>query len=129
MSKFSANSLMKLKGIHPKLILVFMAAIKDTPIDFTILEGVRTAQRQQALFKAGNSQRDGIKKKSEHQVKADGLGYAVDAVPYPIDWNDKKRFKQLADHIKATAKMLNVPIIWGGDWKSLVDMPHYELNL
>ena len=34
-------------------------------------------------------------------------------------------FDKLANHIKATAKKLNIKIVWGGDWKFL-DKPHYE---
>ena len=123
----SENSKDKLKGVHPKLALVFTEAIKTSPIDFTILEGKRTTERQIDLFRNGHSKCDGMKKKSNHQPKADGLGYAVDAAPYPIDWNDKKRFKILSNHIKATAKKLGMKIVWGGDWVSFCDMPHYEL--
>lgn len=118
----SENSLNKLKGIDSRLIKLVTTAILTSPIDFTVLEGLRSQQRQIDLFKNGHSQRDGIKKRSEHQ-----LGMAVDLSPYPIDWNDKKRFKILSNHIKATAKKLGIKIVWGGDWK-MVDCPHYELK-
>lgn len=127
--KFSAKSLEKLRGVHPKLVECLMKAIKTSKIDFTILEGVRSQQRQTELFKQGKSQRDGVVRKSEHQIKKDGLGYAVDLAPLPIDWNNKQKFIELSNHIKATAKSLGISIIWGGDFKSLVDMPHYELKL
>jgi peptidoglycan L-alanyl-D-glutamate endopeptidase CwlK len=30
--------------------------------------------------------------------------------------------------MKQAATDLNVPIVWGGDWKSFRDGPHFELN-
>lgn len=125
--KLSAISLMRLKGVHPKLVELVLAAIKTSPIDFRVDYGVRTAQEQFALFKAGRSKCDGKTKKSNHQVKPDGYGYAVDLLPLPIEWNNKQAFKTLASHIKETAKKMNIRIQWGGDWTSFVDMPHYEL--
>ena len=120
--------------------IVMHEAIKDTPIDFTIVEGVRTTQRQQELYAQGRTkpgtivtQVDGVKKKSNHQVKADGYGHAVDLYPYingSVRLNNvSKEQKQIADHIKATACRLGVGITWGGDWKSPYDPPHFELKL
>ena len=102
-------------------------AITNAPIDFVITEGVRTQKRQWELFKAGKSKCDGVKNKSNHQVKADGYGHAVDLYPLPINYKNKEPYKILAGHIKKVAKELNIKIQWGGDWKNFCDMPHYEL--
>jgi hypothetical protein len=32
-----------------------------------------------------------------------------------------------AEVFKNAADELNIPIVWGGDWKSFKDGPHYEL--
>ena len=125
MYKLSQRSLNNLIGVHPKLANVFKEAIKTAPLDFMIICGVRSLDAQQKAFKEKTSKCDGIIKKSKHQKKPDGYGYAVDAVPYPINWDDKKKFKNLSAHIKATAKKMGVKIVWGGDWGW--DMPHYEL--
>jgi peptidoglycan L-alanyl-D-glutamate endopeptidase CwlK len=53
---------------------------------------------------------------------------ALDVVPYPIDWNNLPRFKALSAFVLAKAAALNVPIVWGGNWPKLKDMPHYELG-
>jgi hypothetical protein len=60
---------------------------------------------------------------------------AVDVAPYPIDWEDTKRFYHFAGFVQATAKQLNIPIIWGGDWnnnnnfkdQTFNDLVHFEL--
>ena len=122
---FSKRSLSKLQDVHPKMVLLMMEAIKTSPIDFCITCGVRTLETQKQMYKLKRSKCDGIVKKSNHQVKKDGFSYAVDIVSYPVDWS-KEKFKILANHIKATAKALNIKIRWGGDF-TMVDMPHFEL--
>ena len=40
---------------------------------------------------------------------------------------EEKYYKELADVFKQKAKELNINIVWGGDWKSFKDCPHFEL--
>lgn len=134
MNKFSNRSLKNLVGVHPDLVRLMKASIIDCPIDFTITEGVRTVLRQRELFAQGRTkpgvivtQCDGVKKRSNHQPKADGCGYAVDLYAYPIDVNDTVNIQIIADHIKKKAQELNIRIEWGGDWK-MKDYPHFELK-
>jgi len=137
MAVLGSGSKAKLKGVHPNLVKVIEEAIKDTPIDFTVTSGVRTLAEQQALYAQGRTRKgaivtnaDGVKSKSNHQVKSDGLGHAVDVCPYvngKLDWNNTANFKALSTHILATAKRLGIAIEWGGVWK-FVDLPHYQLK-
>ena len=142
---FGSKSLSKLQGVHPNLVKVMMEAIKDSPIDFTITDGVRTTEMQQALYAKGRTAKggivtnvDGVKKKSNHQFKSDNLGHAVDLYPYvngKIDFNDVGgRLPLIADHILATANSLGIAINWGGHFKATKtqpygwDKPHFELK-
>ena len=125
--QMNQRTISNLKGVHPSLVKLITEAFKTTPIKFSVICGVRSAKDQAIAFKTGKSKCDGIKIKSPHQVKADGYGHAVDAYPIPIDYKDTKRFKILAEHIKSTAKKLGIKIRWGGEFKTLVDLPHYEL--
>lgn len=133
---FSKRSIDNLKGVHPDLVRLMTEAIKDSPVDFTITEGVRTAERQQMLFKQRPkvTNVDGIIKKSNHQVKSDGYGHAVDLYPFyngSVQVQDKEvipKLKLIAVHIKSVAKCLGISITWGGDFKSLHDPPHFELK-
>ena len=134
MIHFNQRSLNNLKGVHPDLITVLDTAIRNSPIEFTITEGVRTVERQQELYAQGRTTSgkivtnvDGINKKSNHQPKADGYGYAVDLYANPINVNDTKNITIVANHIKATAQKLGMRIKWGGDWK-MKDYPHFELE-
>jgi hypothetical protein len=45
MRKYSARSLKNLNGIHPDLRRVIDRALLDSPMDFTVIEGLRTKER------------------------------------------------------------------------------------
>jgi peptidoglycan L-alanyl-D-glutamate endopeptidase CwlK len=136
---YGKSSRSKLRTCHPDLQLIFNEAIKT--YDITILEGARSTERQRQLYTKGASKCDGIISKSKHQVNDDGYAYAVDAVPYPIDWHDSNRFFFMAGLIFGIADRLyvsgeiNHKLRWGHDWdmdkdfmdQTFNDSPHFEL--
>ena len=82
---FSQASLDKMSKVHPKLVEVMKEAIKNSPFDFRITDGAGTAEEQNALYQIGRTRAgsivtkaDGYKNKSNHQIKSDGYGHAVD---------------------------------------------------
>ncbi|CUI50389.1 M15 family metallopeptidase [Achromobacter xylosoxidans] len=128
MSAFSlsARSLQRLDGVHPRLVEIVKLAIQRTAVDFTVVEGLRTPERQRELVAQGASQTQN----SLHLQQQDGYGHAVDLAPLvggAIPWNDWEQFRRLADVVKACAAALGTPVEWGGDWKSLKDGPHFQL--
>jgi peptidoglycan LD-endopeptidase CwlK len=56
MYKLGARSKQRLKGVHDDLVRVVERAIEITTVDFTVLEGLRTPERQKALYESGASQ-------------------------------------------------------------------------
>lgn len=133
MFKFSKNSLKKLERLHPNLQNFFMELIKISPYDFSITQGVRTAEEQNKLYQQGRTvpgkivtNCDGYKIKSNHQTKDDGLGHAGDIavlVNNKITW-EEKYYKEVA--MSARILMQKYNIEWGGDWKNFKDLPHFE---
>ena len=120
-----------LQGVHPDLVRVVKRAITLAKQDFMVLEGVRTPERQRELYAQGRTKPGKIVTKtltSNHFKKADGFGHAVDLCPYPVDWNDHKKFADIAKAMKDAARAENVQIAWGGDWRSFRDSPHFELS-
>lgn len=110
----------RLVGVDPRLIKVVERAIELTAVDFTVLEGLRTPERQKQLVADGFSQT----LKSKHLT-----GHAVDLgalVNGTISW-DKKHYHTIADAMKKSAEELKINIRWGGDFKSFFDGPHFEL--
>ena len=119
--RLSTRSRARLVGVHPALTLVVEAAILRSPVDFMITEGLRTATRQAALVKAGASRT----LRSRHLT-----GHAVDVaalVEGQVRW-DWPLYGRIAQAFKAAAADLKTPLIWGGDWKTLRDGPHFELD-
>ena len=117
--KLGTRSLQSLSGVHPDMVAVVKKAIEITGVDFTVIEGIRNINRQRELFKAGKS----TTMNSRHIT-----GHAVDMVPWPVDWEDLERFEVMSEAMKAAAEELEIPIVWGGDWKSFYDAPHFELD-
>lgn len=111
----------KLKGVDERLVQVVELAFQHSKVPFIITEGLRTKERQAALVKQGASKT----MNSKHLV-----GKAVDLAPLvdgKVRW-DWPLFYPLADAMKAAAALLNVSIVWGGDWKRFPDGPHFELK-
>lgn len=117
--KLGSRSRQNLSGVHPDLVAVVKRAIEITGVDFTVIEGIRNINRQRELYKAGRS----TTMNSRHIT-----GHAVDMVPWPVDWNDLERFEVMSEAMKSAAEELEIPIVWGGDWKSFYDAPHFELD-
>lgn len=120
MFKFSQRSLNNLYGVHRDLQTVAHEAIKITPIDFVVIEGLRTPERQKKLFESGASKT----MRSRHLT-----GHAIDIAAWvdgQIRW-DWPLYDALAVAMKQAANNVSVPLEWGGDWKTFKDGPHYQL--
>jgi peptidoglycan L-alanyl-D-glutamate endopeptidase CwlK len=120
MFKLSQRSKDRLKGVHPDLVKVVEHAIEITTVDFAVLEGLRTPERQKVLKEAGASQTLNSRHITGHAVD---LGAWVDG---EVRW-DWPLYHQIAKAMKAAAAELDIPIEWGGDWRTFKDGPHFQL--
>lgn len=124
--KLGTRSLTRLSGVHPDLVKVVKRAIEITEVDFTVLEGLRDLKRQKLLFKQGAS----TTLNSMHLPNKQGLSRAVDLgalVNGSVRW-DWPLYYRVADAMKRASVELSIPIIWGGDWRTFKDGPHFELD-
>lgn len=118
----SERSEKALKGVDADLVKVIRIAVVDSPYDFVITEGLRSAERQEEMRRTKKSQ----VKHSKHQ---DGL--AVDIMCYDENGNgtwEHKYYNAVAAHIKKIAEVNEVEIEWGGDWQRFVDAVHFQVN-
>ncbi len=118
--RLSRRSLSRLVGVHPDLVKVVKRAIEITPVDFTVLEGLRTKRRQLQLYQQGATRT----MNSRHLT-----GHAVDLGAYvsgSVRW-DWPLYYRIADAVKQAAREVSVPIEWGGDWRTFKDGPHWQL--
>ena len=98
--ELSERSLRNLEGVHPDLVEVVKLAIQVTTIDFAVIEGLRTIQRQT------------MKSKHIDGLAVDLMAYIGDRATWEITVYD-----DIADAMKIAAQELNVPIRWGGAWQ------------
>ena len=122
MRQWSNRSLKNLQGIHPDLRRVMDRALQDSELDFVVIEGLRTKERQKQLVASGASRT----MNSRHLT-----GHAVDLVP--IGPNGKAAFDwplyhKLGPAVKDAAAKEGVALDWGGDWVKFKDGPHFELD-
>lgn len=134
--QLTVKDIKRLVGVHPALVKVIHAAAARSKQPFVVTEGERADARQAELFKAGKSKT----MKSRHLRSSNACKQAC-AVDLAI-WDDRDadrvvdvdelswkfpQYKDLADVVKEVAAELGVEIEWGGDWKTLVDGPHFQL--
>jgi len=114
------RSLSRLEGVHPDLVRVVKKAAALSDLDFTVLEGLRSVERQKQLVSQGASKT----MNSRHIT-----GHAVDLAPMiagEVRW-DWPLYHKLAKIVKSAAADEKVPLQWGGDWRAFKDGPHWEL--
>jgi peptidoglycan L-alanyl-D-glutamate endopeptidase CwlK len=119
--RFSQRSRNNLEGVHPDLVRVVERALELTRVDFVVIEGLRTKERQRKLFAARATRT----MNSRHLT-----GHAVDLVPWidgTIRW-DWPPFYKIAEAMKEAAEELGVALTWGGSWTHFKDGPHFELD-
>lgn len=118
-NKFGQKSLERLRTCHDDLQLLCYAILEE--MDITVLCGHRGEKEQNEAFIKGNSK---LKfPKSKHN-KVPSL--AVDIAPYPVDWNDIKKFEEMCKIAERQAEKLGIEIRLGRDF-SFKDYPHVEL--
>lgn len=142
-----SRSLQNLEGVHPDLQRVVKLAITMTDTDFTVLEGLRSKERQKQLVASGASKTMDGRHITGHAVD---LGAFVNG---SVSW-DWEHYYRIADAMRRAASLLGIPVVWGGVWdkalvqladpkkavaayvesrrkagrKAFIDGPHFELS-
>ena len=119
--KLSTRSQERLMGVEPELKEVVYEAIKVTKIDFGVIEGLRTEEKQKQLVESGASQT----MKSKHLE-----GRAVDLMAYiggRGSW-ELNVYDEIADAMKEAAVKVDVAVRWGAAW-TVTDIREWEGNM
>jgi len=140
MPSFGELSTSRILTCEQGLIAVFQKVVSR--VDCSVLEGVRSDERQIQLYHDGASTKDGVIRKSNHQLWPGKVrSTAIDVMPYPAVvhgkniWKDDFRFTLFAGEVIATGWDLGVELTWGGDWnrdgsnadQTFHDLAHFEL--
>lgn len=128
MPMFSKLSLARLETCDHRLQIVLKRAIAR--FDFTVLCGHRNKQEQNDAFERGASK---LRWPESKHNKTPSM--AVDVAPFPIDWDNLERFREMARVIMDEADKAGIKLRWGGDFNmngkpddKFIDMPHFEIN-
>jgi peptidoglycan L-alanyl-D-glutamate endopeptidase CwlK len=133
MAKYGKRSKNNLAECNIDIQRVFNEVIKH--YDCSILCGHRTREDQNRAYPKYTK----LKYPDSKHNKQPSL--AVDAVPYPIDWNDTKRMINFAGYVLGISAIMKARgeikhgLRWGGDWdrdtelsdNKFQDYPHFEL--
>lgn len=113
MFALGTKSLSRLTGVHDHLARVVKRAITLSTVDFTVVEGLRSLDRQRDLVATGASQTLA----SRHLT-----GHAVDLAPVVggIGRWDWPLVHQLAVAMRAAGRADGIPVRWGGAWDVLL---------
>lgn len=120
----------RLVGVHAALADLVRAVSLQCDLPFTVIEGLRTPERQRELVAKGASKTLNSRHLTGHAVDLWPLDPAT-GKPLPAGtkatearlWAD---LGIIANAMKAEAARRGVMIEWGGDWGW--DGPHFQLN-
>lgn len=117
---FSKRSILNLSETRIEMQQLAECAIRVTPVDFVVIDGGRTEEEHKINVANGKSWTT----RSRHQD-----GAAIDVAA----WVDRKitydpaPYYQIYEAFNFCSMKLNIPIVWGGNWK-VRDLMHFELD-
>jgi hypothetical protein len=114
-------------GVHPYLQAKVDSLIKDARsngIDLRVVRGYRSVETQLEYYNQGRTTPGAIITYAPPGFSYHNYGLAVDVCEYvngKPNWHSKHW-----DEIGRIGKKHG--LVWGGDWKLLVDRPHFQLS-
>ncbi len=131
MSSFGPKSALVFKTLHPVWQEILAEAIKSDYFDFSLIEGYRSDEKQNAEFESGNS-----KARAGESAHNYFPSFGIDLIPYPSGYKDGQAMLLLAGHIIGTAERLGYAVTNGSDWDrdgmvidtNFQDFWHFELT-
>ena len=134
--KVSQRNEKAIARLHPQVRGLIRKFINDVyikhQVQLVIVQDYRTYAQQDALYAKGRTTSGSIVTNAKGGQSNHNFALAVDVFPL---WNDGKL------HMDAKSDKKNIEILrkissvgksigleWGGDWKSIVDNPHFQLK-
>lgn len=122
--RWSDASLSAMTGIHPDLRKLADAALVRSKVDFKVVEGLRSAAKQLAAYKAGKSK---IKSGGRHQFGCAIDVIAIDPVTHkPTYVTSTGLYKKIEAAFAEASAATGIVHRWGGTF-SFGDYGHFEL--
>ena len=99
---------------------------KELGIKLRVTSTLRTYAEQDKLYAQGRTTKGNIVTNAKGGQSNHNFGTALDVVPIVNGQADWKTTTDTWNKIGTIGKSLG--FVWGGDWKSLVDKPHFEMT-
>lgn len=115
--------------VAPKLAgsgRTLIEACRNAGVTIRVGQALRTWAEQDTLFASGRTAPGPIRTNAQGGESFHNFGLAFDILIYEqgkITWDARHRGWRLAGDIGT-----GLGLLWGGNWKSLRDMPHFELR-
>lgn len=127
--RFSQRSMANLLTCDERLQALFEYVVSD--FDCSVICGKRDQEAQERAFHEGRS----LAQYGQSPHNTEPLSMGVDVAPYPIEWDNTDRFIYFGGFVLGVAHMLEIPLVWGGDWngnrdrtdQSFNDLVHFEI--
>lgn len=132
------TSIQRVAKLHPKVrdevskILAEVDEVLTGNADVAISQGLRTFAEQDALYAQGRTVKGSKVTNAKGGQSIHNYGLAVDFVlklnGKEVSWDTKKDFDndKQADWMEVVAVFKKYGWVWGGDWRTFKDMPHFE---
>lgn len=119
-----------IEKLHPKVrnkATEFINKVeKELGIKLRVTSTLRTYAEQDKLYAQGRTTKGGIVTNAKGGQSNHNFGTALDVVPIVNGQADWKTTSDTWNKIAKVGKSLGFE--WGGDWKSFVDKPHFEMT-
>jgi hypothetical protein len=119
-----------IEKLHPKVrnkAIEFINKVeKELGIKLRVTSTLRTYAEQDKLYAQGRTTKGGIVTNAKGGQSNHNFGTALDVVPIVNGQADWKTTADTWNKIGTVGKSLGFD--WGGDWKSFIDKPHFEMT-
>ena len=123
----SEKNIMTLALCAQREARLFLGRLRDAGLNAKIISGTRTYAEQDALYQQGRFGNPGKKVTNAQGGESNhNFGIAWDLGLFAADGaylQDDKSYRQ------AAKVALSPQLEWGGEWKTFVDNPHYQLKI
>ena len=120
----------RIEKLHPKIrcaVKNFINQVEsEMGIKLRVIQGLRTYAEQNALYAQGRTTAGSIVTKAKGGQSNHNFGLAIDVAEIKngkIDWSEQEK---ILPKIAPIGKKWGFS--WGGDWKSIIDKPHFEMT-
>lgn len=135
-SKVSAKNERAIARLHPQVRGLIRKFINEVyaqhRVQLVIVQDYRTYAQQDALYAKGRTAPGSIVTKARGGQSNHNFALAVDVFPLwedgKLHMDSKSDAKNIQILIKVAPVGKNIGLEWGGDWKSIIDNPHFQLK-